>query len=68
MICEKINKRATPATFTRSAEPYRIRVDLQPVTLAASTPFLLLINPALPVKTVRELIAHAKEKPGQLNY
>ena len=48
--------------------PFDPRKDLQPVTLAASTPFLLLINPALPVKTVRELIAHAKEKPGQLNY
>ena len=42
--------------------------DLQPVTLIASTPFLLMINPKVPVKTVRELIAFAKDRPGQLNY
>ena len=42
--------------------------DLQPVALIASTPFLLMVNPKLPVKTVRELIAFAKDRPGQLNY
>jgi len=42
--------------------------DLQPVTLIASAPFLLLVNPAVPVKTVRELINYAKERPGKLNY
>jgi tripartite-type tricarboxylate transporter receptor subunit TctC len=42
--------------------------DFQPVTLIATAPFLLLVNPAVPVKTMRELIAHAKDRPGQLNY
>jgi len=42
--------------------------DLQPVTLFASSPFMLLVNPAVPAKTVRELIAYAKERPGKLNY
>jgi tripartite-type tricarboxylate transporter receptor subunit TctC len=42
--------------------------DLQPVALIASTPFLLMVNPMVPVKTVRELIAFARDRPGQLNY
>ena len=42
--------------------------DLQPVTLLASAPFILLVNPTVPVKNVRELIAYAKERPGQLNF
>jgi tripartite-type tricarboxylate transporter receptor subunit TctC len=42
--------------------------DLQPVTLIASSPFLLLVHPSLAVKSVKELIALAKAKPKQLNY
>jgi tripartite-type tricarboxylate transporter receptor subunit TctC len=36
--------------------------------LAGSTPNLLVIHPSMPIRTVRELIAMAKAKPGQLNY
>jgi tripartite-type tricarboxylate transporter receptor subunit TctC len=42
--------------------------DLEPVTLIASSPFLLLVHPSLAVKNVKELIALAKAKPRQLNY
>ncbi|HKA40873.1 MAG TPA: tripartite tricarboxylate transporter substrate binding protein [Burkholderiales bacterium] len=42
--------------------------DLQPVTQIASTPFVLLVQPALPVRSVKELIAYAKERPRELNY
>ena len=42
--------------------------DLAPVTLAASTPNLVVVNPAVPAKTIKELIALAKAKPGALNY
>jgi tripartite-type tricarboxylate transporter receptor subunit TctC len=37
--------------------------DLQPVTLIASSPFLLLVHPSIPAKTTRELIALAKTRP-----
>lgn len=42
--------------------------DFSPVTLVATTPFVLVVHPALPVKTVAELIALAKRQPGKLNY
>lgn len=42
--------------------------DFAPVTLASSTPLLLVVHPALPVKSIRELIDWAKAKPGTLNY
>jgi tripartite-type tricarboxylate transporter receptor subunit TctC len=48
--------------------PYDPQKDLRPVTLFAKTPFVLLLHPSVPVKTVKELIAYAKERPGQLNY
>ena len=42
--------------------------DFAPVALAAATPFVLLVNNELPVKSVRDLIAHARAKPGKLSY
>lgn len=42
--------------------------DLAPVTLLSSYPNLLTAHPALPVKTVPDLIAYAKARPGQINY
>ena len=42
--------------------------DFSPVTLVTSSPNILVVHPSLPVKSVKELIALAKAKPGQLNY
>ena len=42
--------------------------DFVPVGLIASNPFLLIVNPAVPAKSVKELIALAKSQPGKLNY
>ncbi len=42
--------------------------DFVPIPLIASTPMLLVVNPSLPAQNVRELVALAKSKPGQLNY
>src|SRR4051812_30924007 len=48
--------------------PYDTVRDFAPVILAAQSPNLLVVNPQLPVKSVSELIAMAKSKPGALNY
>ena len=48
--------------------PFDQKRDLEPVTQIASTAFILLVHPSLPVTSVRDLIAYAKERPGQLNY
>jgi len=42
--------------------------DFAPISLIASSPSVLMVNPALKVKSVRELIQLAKSKPGELNY
>ncbi len=47
--------------------PYDTK-DLKPVAMVGSIPFVLLANPQLPVKSVQDLIALAKAKPGALNY
>jgi len=42
--------------------------DFSPISLLASTPSMLVVNPALPVKTVKDLIALARARPKELNY
>ena len=42
--------------------------DLAAITLVADTPDILIVKKDLPVKSVKELVAYAKERPGKLNY
>jgi tripartite-type tricarboxylate transporter receptor subunit TctC len=48
--------------------PYDPAKDFAAITMLASTPYLLVAHPSVPVKNVAELIALAKAKPGQINY
>jgi tripartite-type tricarboxylate transporter receptor subunit TctC len=47
---------------------YDIERDLTPITIVTSVPNVLCVNPSLPAKTVQEIIALAKNKPGELTY
>lgn len=47
--------------------PYDSIKDFAPVMLVTSTPLMLVLHPSVPAKSVKELIALAKAKPGQLN-
>jgi len=49
-------------------QPYDLLKDLTPITQATSQPYAFVINPSVPAKSVKELIAVAKAKPGALNY
>jgi tripartite-type tricarboxylate transporter receptor subunit TctC len=46
--------------------PYDPRRDLTPLALLSRSPFVLVVNPALPVHSVADLVRLAKERPGQL--
>ncbi|MDB5905211.1 MAG: Tripartite-type tricarboxylate transporter, receptor component TctC [Betaproteobacteria bacterium] len=48
--------------------PYDPVKDFAPVSLVAITPNILVVNPTVPVKTVKDLVALAKAKPGVLNF
>ncbi len=48
--------------------PFDTAKDFAPIVLASSAPLFLVVNPAVPAKSVSDLIALAKAKPGQLNY
>lgn len=48
--------------------PYDALRDLAPVSLATSSPLILVVHPSVPVKTAKELIALAQARPGQLTF
>lgn len=54
--------------YLRSSVPWDPVRDFAPITLAVTLPNIIAVHPALPVKSVRELIAWAKARPGELNY
>ncbi len=55
-----------PALF--KTLPYDIVRDFAPISIAAKSSYVLVVNPELPVKSVDELVALAKKEPGKLNY
>jgi tripartite-type tricarboxylate transporter receptor subunit TctC len=48
--------------------PYDLERDLAPITQATTQPYVLVVNPALPVRTIGDLLALARQKPGALTY
>jgi len=48
--------------------PYDAMKDLAPVSLVASSPYILVVHPSLPAKTMKDFVALAKAKPGSLAY
>jgi tripartite-type tricarboxylate transporter receptor subunit TctC len=48
--------------------PYDAVKDFAPVTMLASTPNIIVVNPSVPAKNLKELIALAKAQPGKLNF
>jgi tripartite-type tricarboxylate transporter receptor subunit TctC len=64
---------AVAASFTMSPSLYRklpfdpIR-DFEPITMLSAFPNILVVHPSLPVRSLKEFIAYAKARPGQLNY
>jgi tripartite-type tricarboxylate transporter receptor subunit TctC len=61
------------ATYTINANlykklPYNPRKDLVPISVLAAAPYVLVVHPSLPVKTLKDLIAVAKARPKEINY
>ena len=58
----------TIATSVYKKLPYDFQKDLAPVTTVALVPNVLVVNPSVPAKSVKELLALAKAEPGKLTY
>lgn len=56
----------TPIVDPKTA--YRVKRDLQVVSILGETPLILITNPSLPARDLKELVSLARSKPGSLNY
>ena len=56
------------ARFVNANATYDLMKDFTPISTIESSPFALVVNPALPVKSLKEFIEHARERPGKLTY
>lgn len=82
IIAAEIVSKATPDAYTlllfgsalwllpfmRDDAPYDPIKDFSPITLASMAPNILVVHPSLPARSVQELVALAKRRPGDLNY
>lgn len=66
LLMTSISLAANPSLYRKL--PFDPRKDLAPIALVANSASILVVNPALPVKSTAELIAHLKAHPGELNY
>ena len=57
---------SNPALYPKL--PYDAVNDFAPITLVATVPYVLVVDPSLPARSVQDLIALAKSKPGKMNY
>jgi tripartite-type tricarboxylate transporter receptor subunit TctC len=56
------------APFISRNMGFDVQKDLAPVAMLTTTPFMLVVNNALPVRNVQELISYARANPGKLSY
>ncbi len=66
LMMGSIGIHAAHGIYTRL--PYDPAKDLQPVILLAEVPLVMLVHPSLPPRNVKEFIALAKARPGEINY
>lgn len=66
LLAPASNLTVQPALFKQLS--YDLARDFAPVSLLVQTPQVLLVNPALPVDSVKDLIAYSKSHPGKVNY
>ena len=58
----------TTIPYLYAKVPYDVEKDLAPISQVVTVPHLLVAHPSLPVRSVRDLIALAKSRPGAINY
>lgn len=66
LIMASVNHTINPSLYAKI--PYDTIKDFAPVTVAVTASYVFVVHPSLPVKSVKELIALARAKPGQFNY
>jgi len=62
------NTSHSAAPFLNKNVPYDPVKDFTPIARGGNLPFILVVNPSLPIKSVKDLVSYAKQHPGKLTY
>ncbi|WP_370642977.1 Bug family tripartite tricarboxylate transporter substrate binding protein [Bordetella sp. LUAb4] len=62
------NTSHSAAPFLNKNVPYDPVKDFTPIARGGNLPFILVVNPKLPIKSVQDLVSYAKQHPGKLTY
>lgn len=68
LLMGAITSHSIMATLEKDRISYKLMQDLTPVATVAAVPLVFVVNPQVPVKTLKELIDYAKKHPGELTY
>ena len=68
LLMGALTSHATIATLEKGRLRYDLIKDFSPVMVVGSVPLVVVVHPALPVKTFQELVAYGKANPGKLNF
>lgn len=68
LVMATVGPFATNVTLQAGKMPFDPARDFEPISLLARSPLILVTHPSIPARNLRELIALAKARPGQLNY
>ena len=68
LLMGALTSHSTMATLEKGKLKYSITQDFMPVMVVGSVPLVVVVNPAVPAKTLQELVAYGKANPDKLNY
>ena len=68
LLMGAVTSHSIMSTLEKSTIKYNFEKDLVPVSIVGSVPLVFVVHPSVPVKTLKELIAYAKSKPGELSF
>ena len=68
LLMGALTSHSTMATLEKGKLRYSITKDFAPIMVVGSVPLVVVVNPAVPAKTLAELVAYGKANPDKLNY
>ncbi|MEO8653548.1 MAG: tripartite tricarboxylate transporter substrate binding protein [Ramlibacter sp.] len=68
LLMGAVTSHSIMSTLEKATIHYNFEKDLVPISIVGSVPLVFVVHPSVPAKTLKELIAHAKSKPGELSF
>lgn len=68
LLMGAVTSHSIMSTLEKATIHYNFEKDLVPISIVGSVPLVFVVHPSVPAKTLKELVAYAKSKPGELSF